>query len=513
MSGQNAYNEALYQRKCNICNNLDPRGHPFSSRIETTDNAIKAKLELHNVNSNNRYSPEAQCGYCALIAAAFKKFHPRWSLTVILDDSIPILPEIESITLVENEPILLTVGAWPDGKYTRHGIELFRDLGDVVPGLPLIGAAGGISDRSDSDACFAFIRKNIEHCIGNHSDCQTKPTSLPKRVLYLGAYPQNSFPPAIRLLETDGKLKDRYAALSHCWGNGKIPRLLVRGADGKTDDGIEKYTAGNINQLKEAIDFSTLSETFKDAIRVCNKLQIQYIWIDSLCIIQNDPEDWKVEAAKMGNIYKDAFITIAGVSSSSGDIPFLKARPPNAQRIETVSFYGPQKKSTLSKAFRSLTHQPETIYARRTTRAATGHKENSSSDAFIDTENYIVSGPLSTRAWCLQERALSTRIIHFTDEGVKWECRSAFQSEDSRSCPRSYLNKWVELESKKSRSDFRWQLQCFWKKLPMDYTSRQIKFRSDLLPALAGVAARMKKLNGSQYFAGLWKDRMMEDLC
>jgi len=106
-----------------------------------------------------------------------------------------------------------------------------------------------------------------------------------------------------------------YVALSHCWGQG--PRVLT--------------SLENVSQHKIELRVETLPKTFKDAITVCRSTGIQYLWIDSLCIIQDDLEDWEIESEKMGYIFQNAYFTIAASSASHDTDGFLLPRHPVMQ--------------------------------------------------------------------------------------------------------------------------------------------------------------------------------------
>lgn len=141
-----------------------------------------------------------------------------------------------------------------------------------------------------------------------------------------------------------------------------------------------------------------LPKTFRDAIAVTQILKIRYIWIDSLCIIQDDAQDWQREAAKMSYIYQEGFLNIAAASASScHDGCFLRRdhagvrvwHPQGFSKDIIVRFHDG------SEDFRELWH-----------------------------------GPLSDRGWVLQELAHSPRTLHLTKNFMVWECRSRFTTED-----------------------------------------------------------------------------------
>ena len=90
----------------------------------------------------------------------------------------------------------------------------------------------------------------------------------------------------VRLYETEQELA-HYTTLSHCWGKKHIVTT----------------TKATLEQRKLEVPWLLLSRTFQDAITITRELGIRYIWIDSLCIIQDDKEDWERVSAKMAEIY------------------------------------------------------------------------------------------------------------------------------------------------------------------------------------------------------------------
>lgn len=118
-----------------------------------------------------------------------------------------------------------------------------------------------------SDGGIERIKQLVDYCVQSHGDCEKPLTSLlPRRVVYI---PDDGSNP--RLYITKGGKHD-YIALSHCWGK---TQLLTT-------------EASTIKQRQKGIKWDDLPKTFKDAIRVARILKIQYIWIDSLCILQDD---------------------------------------------------------------------------------------------------------------------------------------------------------------------------------------------------------------------------------
>ena len=74
----------------------------------------------------------------------------------------------------------------------------------------------------------------------------------------------------------------------------------------------------NIDQMFEIIPFDSLDKTFQDAVLICRRLDIEYLWIDSICIIQGDAADWENEARYMGDIYASCSLNIVAAGASDG---------------------------------------------------------------------------------------------------------------------------------------------------------------------------------------------------
>ena len=160
----------------------------------------------------------------------------------------------------------------------------------------------------ESDDATRTVRRWLDQC-KYHDECNREPDgiSLPTRVVDVGGF--DGF--ELRLHETTGTAHMPYVALSHCWGSLKSCRL----------------TSYNLQHYTKQILPSELPQTFKDAVRVTRLFGFRYLWIDSLCIIQDDRMDWEVESAKMSSIYNHAYLVVAASCAANAEAGFLHPRP------------------------------------------------------------------------------------------------------------------------------------------------------------------------------------------
>jgi hypothetical protein len=191
------------------------------------------------------------------------------------------------------------------------------------------------------------------------------------------------------LLETKG-LRGRYATLSHCWGGNAC--LTTR--------------SDNFEEHKKGIPTVHLPPTFRHAVQISRRLGIRYLWIDSLCILQDSKDDWEKESAKMGDIYRNSFVTIAARAARNPEEGCFIARD---QDIPTcrLEYRSPEPSAAAG-----------SIYIR---------------DPAFQIER-LGETPLDSRGWVLQEKLLSPRILYYGGQQMYWECRQASIRQDGKYC-------------------------------------------------------------------------------
>ncbi|KAF4339533.1 het-domain protein [Fusarium beomiforme] len=300
------------------------------------------------------------------------------------------------------------------------------------------------------------ISQWINECNRNHRQCQKEDTGFrPTRLLDVGCTDTD----LVRLIEPTGSVE--YLALSHCWGQSKS--FIT------THDSMDQMKKGFLLN-------SNIPKTFADAIAVTRKLGQRYLWIDSLCIIQHDVEDWAKEASRMADVYRGAYLTIAAACPSDDREGFLVTRNSYVWELRLFTSAG----------------QSAHVYL-RPYELENGHHRRE---------------VLHTRAWTLQEQYLSRRVLRFCDYDISWECEETARQESGIS-PGFHVNRFNMTHLVKPPTGF---LEG-WYGMIYDYSSRSLSFDTDCLPALSGLASYISKFRGLHYCAGLWWEDIHRVFC
>ncbi|KAL7623310.1 hypothetical protein AAE478_006991 [Parahypoxylon ruwenzoriense] len=340
------------------------------------------------------------------------------------------------------------------------------------------------SASSLSNENVGVMQRWIDDCKHNHNDCLTPPEPwVPTRLLEIN-YDAREI--KLRLVETSSPpipKETPFVALSHMWGGlySKPPLRTV---------------GSNYEQLKEKISGEDLPQTFLDSALVCYRLDIRYLWIDSLCIIQDSVEDWRHEAALMHKVYRHAIVTIVATSATSSHDGFLK------RNIDTIP---------AMKIAYSIDHPGRSTVAK---------KRDSQYMIVCRYENpqenyrmFAVSGSKwNTRGWTMQERSLSTRSIHFCRNRIFYECRSCLRAEDNEPPQESDLINSV-LWPRRPGMSFP-ELYEHWQLFLAEYCQRDLTVPTDKLPAIQSVAAEITAVTGSKYIAhaGMWRHNLRSEI-
>ncbi|KAF2753931.1 HET-domain-containing protein [Pseudovirgaria hyperparasitica] len=284
-----------------------------------------------------------------------------------------------------------------------------------------------------------------------HPACRTSMTRLPRRILDVQADNRSRL-----CLLVNSSTKAQYLALSHRWGRNK-QGCTVR---------------ANYKHRQSRVDASQLPHSFTDAIRVTRLLGFRYLWIDSLCIIQDDLKDWEEEAPMMGTIYENAYLTISASESTGDHHHFLEHRstPSPFSKVHLGSAY----QSYPGKEFVKIKHHEE-----------------------VDLNTL----PITSRAWVFQERFFSVRTVHFCKSQAHWECQCRIWSESGRQSESNTGDKLHSLKQRLFTATF-WDSHNDWLSLVERYSRCQMTLTRDKLPAISGIMTRITEQHDTHFIAG-----------
>lgn len=368
------------------------------------------------------------------------------------------------------------------------------------------------------DQCFKLARTWLDDCRENHSACQSAYDAslrLPTRLLDVGINidTHHDTQTNVRLVQ-GASCEGPYAALSYCWGPDR-DLILTQESESK---------------LRAGIAVADFPGTLRDAVVVTRRVGVRYLWIDALCIFQDQdrPEskaDWAREAGRMRDVYRGAVVTIESASASRGNEGFLKPRA--SSRPYCALQWGSQTSTS--------------VYLR----------------PMCDiSDSQLIGTTVYTRGWTLQERLLAPRTLSFGLQQCSFECAKGFRDEAGRSTPlprasESYLSKLSMLQLRRDRSWFAvaWRAISrilglpavvslgtlwdshhvgwsshgvldvpggywatyfdYWRGIVSQFSQRQLTNSADRLPALSGLADEVQRATGSEYVAGMWKDELI----
>ncbi|KAH6884437.1 heterokaryon incompatibility protein-domain-containing protein [Thelonectria olida] len=353
-----------------------------------------------------------------------------------------------------------------------------------------------IPDNTGHIAVAELAKQWLQTCKTKHKceeECGPRePGWYPKRLVHVGNEHQT---PRLVLRDAD-HLDGAYAALSHCWGDN--PEFL-------------KLSSANLEEFRREILIDNLAASFRDTIITCRRLDIPYLWIDSLCILQSgqdSQEDWLLHTLEMHRVYRNCELNIAiQVSKNPHEGAFRSRNPEHLQDCCVwTPFFESQLKKNVDEDISAIPEpeqQPPDLKSCPVFPCAIFH---------IDDFSYSRrSLPLSKRAWVLQEKLMSPRTLHFQKDRIMWEC------EDKR-CLSEYMpesaasNSWrgfdclfqdeYNIHPRRTDTDFFYEYV-------VEYSDRKLNFPDqDKLVAFAAIAEQAASFIGGAYCAGIFRESM-----
>ena len=304
--------------------------------------------------------------------------------------------------------------------------------------------------------------------------------------------------------ETDPSIW-QYVTLSHCWGKQRITRLLKENKD----------------DFEKEIPISTLPQTFRDAIEFARRLdrKVRYLWIDSLCIVQDNNDDWARESVQMYEVYRNSYCNISataacdshqGIYNKSGRDPQLLWEDEINLNVDGIPGAHSPRKAKHEIGF-------EAPIRRCTIRDL----------SFWDRK--VDDASVNKRAWVLQERLLAPRVLHFCEDQIAWECSHLDAAESlphgvskmelksgevkervrlKSLVPDDFGPKPIEIDAMRTS----YAAHEDWKRIVERYSRTRLTLAKDKLIALAGITQMMATRISGLYVAGLWEQYLASQL-
>ncbi|GAB1311875.1 hypothetical protein MFIFM68171_02085 [Madurella fahalii] len=355
------------------------------------------------------------------------------------------------------------------GEYRREGWDRYlpsfyfvSDVASANPGhLPdtFVKKHPNPRARTDPQACVRSLEYWMDKCAQHHDMCTPAPEPpLPTRVLRITDRGPTQ-PPKGSLMVSNGMC-------------GNTPAECDRGP------------------------WSTLPQTFQDAAVFTRLLGKEFLRIDSICIVQDDEDDWRREAASMSEVYGNGFLTLMATKARDGRDRLFNPEP----TLLAVEIPAPS----------GISDAPGQLFFREMTGYHLGSITLAGDWTSTDSEIH----PLLQRAWVFQERFLSPRVVHFTAAGIAYECVQRCSSDwsptDSPAPSKLVRGFWESPKAPADRSAF----SGLWHHIVGMYSELNLTYDRDRLPGLAGIARRFAASNvqPGRYLAGAWEHTFRSDL-
>lgn len=327
-----------------------------------------------------------------------------------------------------------------------------------------------VARSTGSKSSIELAARWIRHCQENHPGCSfANPSNwIPSRLIDVLVSPP-------RLVHrSDADANEAYATLSHRW-KGSMTKLLH----------------ANMKAYGEGVPLEDLPKTFQEAIDVTRRLSIRYLWIDSLCIIQDSKEDWRTESALMGQVYQYGVVNLAATAAASGEESLFVDREPLWFTPCVVTSTWEYTDDEVDEAARL---------------------QNSTWSLFTTDQNNeqcLFRYPIQRRGWILQERFLSPRTIHFAYQ-LHWECRGRASEMFPRGAPMLIWPDTALTKLCRAQQPLEPRGAEIWKDVVEQYSECELTFQTDKLVAVAGIAQQFFK--EEDYLAGLSKRSILPQL-
>ncbi|KAH6714879.1 heterokaryon incompatibility protein-domain-containing protein [Leptodontidium sp. MPI-SDFR-AT-0119] len=514
---------------CDVCQKLDIRKLLAQSEAQTSttiktrltglhDDFLEYKSGLPDFFQHQKSlsaletSANTGCTFCRLIFESWSGDSGRYpTADKAIDDAgqgqLFIGTSGHCVSKAEMPTIIVTQR--PDhSSRTLCTFDVFSNR-DSVPRKTSKFVGTPVASHSDSELCRVAAMEWFQDCLLTHPECgPSRSFRRPTRLINVGRKGSND-PPRLSVEEVPQAAS--WAALSYCWGPG-ITKFTLR------SDTVEEFRAG--------IALEKWPATLRDAIQATQKLDLQYIWIDALCILQDSTTDWRAESARMQDVYSGAAVTIIASESPSTAAGIYASRPPIKWEPCQLPFLDGKEQCT--------------VWLR---------------PSFRNAVDLSYTNPLQTRIWTLQEGLLASRSLSFRKDQTVWECSRGRFTESGHVLMKDHLfdsKDFFHNKTRKNKANAVYQgLQfgilkqisafetqkarigwlpkymtssglCYslnlnpytrWFEIIFEYSRRNYTKDTDILPALGGVARAFADITKDKYCAGMWESELLQCLC
>lgn len=294
----------------------------------------------------------------------------------------------------------------------------------------------------------------------------------------------------LRLVDTKSHGAQAYVALSYCWGG----------------DQDVKATTENIKELEKQAVYDDLPATIRDAVVVTEGLGLHFLWVDALCIVQDDAADVAREIGRMSDIFSEATVALLASRADRVYSGFLGERA-IAPKSPQIRLY-----PTVRLPYR-----------------CPGADGRLGSVTLIPLPISSPSEPIDRRAWTMQERLLAPRVLEYGTNQTRWNC----QMSTSRG---GYVDGWTDRDGIDSRmKQFQplfvhsmtagliklpWEILKHsgsfslkhWHDLVIIYIQRKMSVPTDRLPAISGIVTKISDMVADVYLAGMWRSVIRHEI-
>ncbi|KAK1729500.1 hypothetical protein CaCOL14_007672 [Colletotrichum acutatum] len=454
---------------CTACKNA------FSKEAVKADDFRRRRRNQHHESSEDLANAvEKGCYFCE----RFARHSADPGISTVLNEDIILHPRPDPVRLFFASSEQHTGRAWRED-----------DLDDLVcfnllKRSPDDEPPARLSPRMDSQETFGTMMKWLNDCVRNHPECRvflSHSTWLPSRLIDVGDPGSHLW----RIIATEHHQTPAnyggYLTLSHRWGSSPFVQL--------TSDTLPRF------QNYTAIE--SLPKTFRDAIALAHHFNIRHIWIDSLCILQDSPLDWKKESSRMDDVYSNSTCNIVAAHSEGPNGGLFRARDPSV--LESF------------------------VVCSERTDIPSGEYTVWDHTSILNDYN---RAPLYRRGWVFQERLLPKRTLHFGKDQVFWKCRRRLTCESlpdgipvapdidvvEREKGVIRIRRMRPQEEEDSPEDDK-TFATVWEHLVEEYSGCSLTYEKDKLAALDGMAGIFSNASLSRYIFGIWDTHIARQIC